>query len=77
MIITDIQNLVKLYHYIKKCYFQTKKRASEALKNNEYQPYEAGVLHSLEFCFMLFFQLFDENLMGQICEIESRTEWKN
>lgn len=77
MIITDIQNLVKLYHFIKKWYFQARKRTSEALKNNEYNPYEAGEFHTLEVCFLLFFQLFDEDLMGQICEIESRTEWKD
>ena len=76
MIITDIMNLVKIYHYIKKWYMQARRRAEKSLKNQEYYPFEDGELKTLEICFMLFFQLFDENLMGQICEIESRTEWK-
>lgn len=75
MIITDINNLVKLYHYIKKWYFQARKRASKSLKDHTYAPYEAGELHALEVCFMLFFQLFNEDLLGQICTIEAHTEW--
>lgn len=77
MIITDINNLVKLYHFIKKWYFQARKRASKSLNEQTYMPYEAGELHALEVCFMLFFQLFNDDLLGQICEIEHNTKWED